>query len=92
MNKEIKFNIGVAMIVGDRKAAFLYKLQELTENTTWCEISYEEWLEIFPYLSLKTLQRMVKELQKEGYILVEKRNPDCYDHTNSYRLNPAMPI
>lgn len=58
------------------------------ENEVWVYKSAEEWQEKdFPFWSVKTIRRIINNLNEQGLIVVAKLNQDKWNHTFYYRIN-----
>lgn len=53
----------------------------------WSYNSMLEWQEEFPFWSLKTIQRTITELEKEGILISDNFNKDPFNKTKWYSIN-----
>lgn len=56
------------------------------EGRTWVYNSFSAWQGFFEYLSVKQIRLVLKTLQDEGFILVEKFSEDKMNRVNWYAL------
>lgn len=53
----------------------------------WVYNTIEEWHDQFPWLSKKTVQRYLKQLEDDGYLITGSYNKLKFDRTKWYRIN-----
>lgn len=53
----------------------------------WTFNSCKAFAEIFPYMTPKTIRRVMKYLEEKGLVLVGNFNPSAYDRTHWYALS-----
>lgn len=66
----------------ERKSEYHFK-----KDRWWCYNSAEEWAEQFPWWSVSTIKRTLKNLRKEKLIYVDRLADDPYDRTNWYSID-----
>lgn len=73
-----KYNASIAIMLGDRVATFL---QQVAYHTTWKEEKYgagewrsslSEWHDTFPWWSVDTIKRIIKECRDIGVLKIRK--------------------
>jgi len=86
----------LALAIGLNEAIFTqqihYWLQRsdiVKDGSKWVYKTFEEWHKELPFLSTRTIQRMVKDLQDKNIIIVEKMSSDKNDRVNFYSINYA---
>ena len=80
---------------GANEAAFIQQIHYLTsvfsqnekDGHIWVYKSYAEWHKMFPWLSERTIQRILKKLHNNDLIVVEKFSTHLYHNTLWYRVN-----
>lgn len=84
----------LATIIGLNEAIFIQQLhywlcksKNTVKGLKWSFNSYADLQEQFPFFSLKTIQRTVKNLKNKELILVENLSADKRDKTNWYTIN-----
>lgn len=74
----------------------IYKKQEencpetsrhFIDGCWWVYNTYEDWHEQLPYISAKTIQRSLENLEKKGLIVSAKHNKANYDRTKWYTID-----
>lgn len=94
-HKVHSFNVGDAIKHGADKATILYNLKywldhNRANNTNfhdghwWTYNSAEAFEKLFPYMNAKKIARLLRELEKDGEILVGNYNKKGYDRTKWY--------
>lgn len=89
------FNVDDAIKYGTDKAAILYNIKFWLEhnranNTNfhdghwWTYNSADAFEKLFPYMNAKKIARLLRELEKDGEILVGNFNKKGYDRTKWY--------
>jgi len=53
----------------------------------WTYNTYPEWHEQFPFWSESTIKRIMRGLEKEGYIISTQYNKKTYDKTKWYTID-----
>lgn len=92
------FNIDLACEVGITKAILLeniaFWIQKNQANNKhfyneryWTYNSAKAFGEIFPYMNIRKIERELRELEEEGYLLSGNFNTSPYDRTKWYALN-----
>lgn len=95
---EHRFDVGVAIQIGIDKAILLKNIFYWTEfnkirNTNchdgqyWTYNTAKAFGDIFPYMNAKTIARQLKQLQKEGWLLIGNYNQTTFDRTQWYSAN-----
>ena len=86
--------VELAVRIGDKPAMFIRQLHYWLEKSKhkyhgkkWVYNTYEGWKENFPWLSVRTIQRMVYELEQLGLIETGDFNKMKYDKTKWYTIN-----
>jgi hypothetical protein len=79
----------LACQVGLNGSIFLQQLHQLLveARTDWISPTYEEWQRYFPFWSISTIRRIVRKLERLGYITSANLNKNKIDQTKSYRIN-----
>lgn len=84
----------LAVEIGLNEAIFLqqihYWLQKSTnefDGKKWTYNSYENLQKQFPFFSISTIKRVVKNLTEKGLLLISNYNTDARDKTNWYSIN-----
>ncbi len=79
----------LACQVGLNESIFLQQLHRLLLETrsNWISLTYEEWQRYFPFWSISTIRRIVRKLERLGYITSANLNKNKIDQTKSYRIN-----
>jgi hypothetical protein len=89
------FNIDIACKLGIEKAILLENMfwwlrKNIANNINfkddnyWTYNSSRSFYELFPYMSERSINRYLKSLEQDGYILIGNFNKKRYDHTNWY--------
>jgi hypothetical protein len=84
----------LAVAVGLNQAIFLQQLHywlrksdHFHDGRTWVYNTHDEWLEQFPFWSLRTLRRVVKALEDRGLVLSTREyNRFPLDQTRWYTI------
>ena len=63
------------------------KKQNYKDNHYWTYNTYQEWHRQFPFFSIKTIQRTIKNLESKCYIVTANYNSYKIDKTKWYRVN-----
>ncbi len=90
----------LAVAVGLNNAIFIQQIwywqkknekqgYNLKDGHTWVYNTYEAWQEQFPFWSVRTIQRIALNCEKDGLIVVSKFNKMKIDKTKWYRVNEA---
>ncbi|MCZ0756744.1 DnaD domain protein [Anoxybacillus sp. J5B_2022] len=79
----------LACQIGLNESIVLCDLYQLLQETggEWVVMTYEEWQKRLPFWSVSTLRRVVRKLERLGYIESGNFNKNKVDQTKSYRLN-----
>ncbi|MFC7685305.1 hypothetical protein [Ureibacillus sp. GCM10028918] len=85
----------LAVAIGINEAIVLAKLDRLLQTSAismeghnWCKQSYQHWHAHFPFWSTKTIERTIKKLEKNGYIISRtKFNNTLNDKIKWYRID-----
>ena len=96
------FNVGLAVEVGVEKATLLCNLEfwldrnkanktNIHDGFVWTFNSSRAFSELFPYWNSKKIQRMLNDLEADGYIMSGRFNKSNYDQTKWY-TTPAYSI
>lgn len=80
---------------GANEAAFIQQIHYLTgifsqnekDGHIWVYKSYAEWHKMFPWLSERTIQRILKKLHNSDLIIVKQFSTHLYHNTLWYRVN-----
>ena len=87
--------VDLAAEVGLNEALFLQqvhymiesKLGEVHRGQRWIFNTFEQWAEVFPFWSKRTIERIVKKLRESELLLVDDFNRSKSKHTNWYTIN-----
>ncbi|MGE7664880.1 hypothetical protein ACQKMN_04120 [Ureibacillus composti] len=66
---------------------WLQRSNKKFEGHTWIYKTLDSWTEEFPFWSKRTIERTLKKLESEGYIIVGKFNKMKADRTKWYSIN-----
>ena len=66
------------------KAVLLTGFLGISNN--WVECSTKTLSKVFPYFSPNKIQKMLKSLEKDGYLVSSFRSEKNFDRTKSYKL------
>jgi len=84
----------LAVAIGLNEAIFLQQLhywltksKNAVKGRLWSYSSYEELQKQFPFFSVKTIQRVIKNLKDKELIFVDNFNQDRRNKTNWYSIN-----
>ncbi|MBM7610232.1 hypothetical protein JOD29_003511 [Lysinibacillus composti] len=66
---------------------WLQRSNKQVEGHTWIYKTLDAWTEEFPFWSKRTIERTLKKLEAEAYIIVGKFNKMKADRTKWYRIN-----
>ncbi|ANB60525.1 DnaD domain-containing protein [Anoxybacteroides amylolyticum] len=79
----------LACQIGVNESIVLCDLHQLLQETgsDWVVLTYEEWQKRLPFWSPSTIRRVVRKLERLGYIESGNFNKNKVDQTKSYRLN-----
>jgi len=66
---------------------WLQRSNKQVEGHTWIYKTLNSWNEEFPFWSKRTIERTLKKLESEGYIIVGKFNKMKADRTKWYSIN-----
>ena len=61
--------------------------QDYIDGHYWVYNTYEQWLEQFPFFSLRTLRRIFTALEKMGLLISSNYNRAGFDKTKWYTIN-----
>ncbi|RYZ80917.1 MAG: hypothetical protein EOP06_24440, partial [Proteobacteria bacterium] len=53
----------------------------------WVYNTYQEWQKVFPFWSLKTVERIFVGLENEGFLIADKLQADKTDRTKWYTID-----
>lgn len=95
------FNVELAIEVGIPKAILLENLafwieknmaneKHFYEGRYWTYNSARAFSELFPYMKLRTIERQLKSLEEDGYIISNNFNRTTYDRTKWYALTEKL--
>ncbi|MDV6378877.1 conserved phage C-terminal domain-containing protein [Sporosarcina sp. GW1-11] len=86
----------LVMKIGMKEALFLQQLhyrslmsKNIRDGYRWVYNSYEGWRTEFPYWSADTIRRIIRKLEKGGWIVSAVYNRMKIDNTKWYRVNYA---
>ncbi|WP_158232537.1 conserved phage C-terminal domain-containing protein [Sporosarcina sp. P13] len=86
----------LVMKIGMNEALFLQQLhyrslmsKNVRDGYKWVYNSYEGWRTEFPYWSADTIRRIIRKLEKGGWIISAVYNRMKIDNTKWYRVNYA---
>jgi hypothetical protein len=79
----------LACQIGLNESIFLSQFHRLLleARTEWITLTYEEWQRYFPFWSISTIRRIIRKLERLGYIASANFNKNKIDQTKSYRIN-----
>ena len=84
----------LAGMFGTNEAIFLQQLhywlqksRNVADGKLWVYNSFEEWARQIPFLSSRTIQRIVQRLLEQGVIEVSHHGKGRFDRTNWYTIN-----
>ncbi|MBB5323291.1 Fe2+ or Zn2+ uptake regulation protein [Anoxybacillus tepidamans] len=79
----------LACQIGLNESIVLCDLHQLLQETGGDRVvlTYEEWQKRLPFWSPSTIRRVVRKLERLGYIESGNFNKNKVDQTKSYRLN-----
>ena len=87
----------LAVKIGLNEAIFLQQLhywlqksKNVIDGLKWSYNTYEELHEQFPFFSISTIKRIVKNLSEKGILLVGKFSKDSRDKTNWYSIDYSV--
>lgn len=66
---------------------WLVKSNNVRDDYYWVYNTYKEWAKQFPFWSESTVKRILRKLEKEGYIVVSNYNKSPMDKTKWYRID-----
>ncbi|GGE58410.1 DNA replication protein DnaD [Priestia taiwanensis] len=66
---------------------WLQDSKNIRDGHKWVYNTYDAWILQFPFWSGSTLRRVMKRLEKEGYIITAKYNQMKIDNTKWYRID-----
>lgn len=66
---------------------WLNKSNNIKDGHRWVYNTVSEWREQFPWLSGKTVQRYLKDLESRGLLITGNYNKAKFDRTKWYRIN-----
>ena len=82
------------MLGGLNEAAFLQQLHywlqrsnNIQDGYAWVYNTAAQWQEQLPFLSERTIKRIIKSLREKGLIVVSSYNKKSFDRTNWYRID-----
>jgi hypothetical protein len=86
----ILFGLEAALIM--QQLHYLIKInfkanRNIYDGRTWVYNSYSGWQSVFPFLSVKSIQRIFNTLQKEGIVLTGNYNKSAMDRMKWYTIN-----
>ena len=92
------YNCLLAIEIGEIQASILNQVQYWVEvnrsngkhyhdGTYWMYNSLSNWKKEFPNYSERSIQRAIKSLEKDGYILIGNFNRMSWDNTKWYTVN-----
>lgn len=61
--------------------------QNLKDGYYWTYNSYPKWQEQFPFWSIRTIRRLITDLEKDNLLIVGCYNKSSLDQTKWYRIN-----
>ena len=59
------------------------------DDCWWVWNTYDEWQTNFPWWSSRTIQRIILELEKDGYLISKQLNKSDWDKTKYYTIDYA---
>ncbi|WP_027408468.1 DnaD domain-containing protein [Anoxybacteroides tepidamans] len=79
----------LACQIGLNESIVLSEIHRLLQEarTDWVMLTYEEWQRIVPFWSTSTIRRVIKKLERLGYLESANLNKNKIDQTKSYRIN-----
>ncbi len=94
----LMINPNLAALVGLNEAIILQQIhywvekneeksKNLHEGLYWTYNTYEEWQRQFPFWSISTIKRIIKNLESKGYIMSGNYNSLTFDKTKWYTIN-----
>lgn len=63
------------------------KSTHIHDGYRWVYNTVKEWHKQFPWLSEKTVQRYLKDLEDKGFLVTGNYNKATFDRTKWYRVN-----
>jgi hypothetical protein len=66
---------------------WIARSSNVKDNYKWVYNSVSEWHKQFPWLSEKTVQRYLKDLENHGLLITGNYNKAKFDRTKWYRIN-----
>lgn len=94
------FSAELAKVIGLNESIFLQQLhywltkkeekqdsRTVHDGYTWYYCTQNEWKQQFPFWSVSTIKRIITNLRKNNYIIIENHNRKGYDKTNWFRIN-----
>lgn len=92
------FDDDIAKDLGTDAAIILHNIELWQENNgtanegrNWVPITLEEFIVLFPYLTISKIRTCLNRLKVSGYILVSNFNKTKYDRTTWYTaLKPEI--
>lgn len=82
-----QINYWIQALERDKKQEPEKYAYHLHEGRVWVYNSLSGWREQFPFISEKTIYRIFKKLEQEGYLLTGNFNAKKYDQTKWYTIN-----
>lgn len=88
----------LANMLGINKAVILQQIHYWTEKNEelgrnlkdghyWVYNTFESWGKQFKWIGVRTIKKLIKELEDDGYLITGTFNKSSFDHTKWYRIN-----
>lgn len=95
MNEEpLAFSSSLATVIGLKEAialSWVHKQLGQSENYLdghyWMRASYEEWQYDLPFVSVETIKKIIRRLEKLGCLISANYNESKFDKTKWYRID-----
>lgn len=84
----MNISLQLACQIGLNESIVLSVLHQVLqdEETKWVMLTYDQWQQLMPFWSPSTVRRIIRRLERLGYIEAANRNRNKIDQTKSYRI------
>lgn len=94
----LTLSVDLAAAIGLEEAIIIQQLhwwlehkKNLRDERYWVYNTYEEWHEQFPFISVRSLKRLLPQMEADGLIISGNYNDHKVDRTKWYTINYEHP-